>query len=41
MSFGLSRVMGVTGIAASSALMHALFAGAALWAVWRHCRRPA
>lgn len=41
MSFGLSRFMGVAGIAASSALMHALFAGAAFWAVWRHCRRAA
>ena len=40
-SFGLSRVMGAPGIAASSALMHALFAAAALWAVRRHCREAA
>ena len=40
-SFALSRVLGAPGIAASSALMHALFAGAALWAVRRQCREAA
>lgn len=40
-SYGLSRVLGAPGIAASSALLHALFAGAALWAVRRQCREAA